>query len=590
MSSRWDRRSLALVQVAVLSSSILLMLPGAWGNSVTVVEFAQLPAGLAAWQRHSLGIYRVCGPVSKFLYALPAYVAGIRVDYPLSHDSDVQSRQEWDLGQIFQKQNSWRYHTIYRWSRLLPMLVTLLGGCLICEWSTRLFGRWPGIVSLCVWCWMPPILAHGSLVTSDIVSAVMIVLAARCFWSMLLAPSPLTAILAGAALGLAAATKFTLLILYPCWALLLLGRALQLRGEAAAKPPKKFSPARLIACGLGLLMTSIVVIDALYLFQDVGFHLAQWQPGLSSLAKDLHGLGEHRATAWILQVPLPIPLEFLRGLDFQLADTELVQFTYLLGQTRLGGWWFWYPVAALLKISLPAIALTTIALIRLPRLLRHPSPVVWASLCILLPSVEVAVIISATTGTGTNAAFRYLTPSLGLLCVLSGLAWDTRSKNVRFAAIGLLGWMAINAIAGIPGHLGWRNELGWLFSRARPALIGDSLDWGQDAARLAKWISRHSREGSTLVCIYGLGEGEPYGLMAPHALPISRRSSAYEFVAVSEDILFGYEVERTVSVNGMRSRIYDERKRAELQRRHPIDWAGRTIRIYRAVDVRDLLE
>ena len=124
------------------------MLPGAWGHSVTVVEIAQLPAGLAAWQRHSFGIYRVCGPLSKLLYALPAHLAGVRVDYPPSFDSDVQSRQEWELGRIFQKQNCEHYHDIYRWTRLLPILVTILGGCLICEWSTRLFGAWPGVVSL----------------------------------------------------------------------------------------------------------------------------------------------------------------------------------------------------------------------------------------------------------------------------------------------------------------------------------------------------------------------------------------------------------------------------------------------------------
>src|ERR1700677_2232133 len=92
-----------LVRAMVLASSILLMLPGAWGHSVTAVEFSQLPAGLAAWQRHSLGIYRVCGPLSKLLYALPAHLAGIRVDYPESFDSDSGSRREWEVGHIFQQ-------------------------------------------------------------------------------------------------------------------------------------------------------------------------------------------------------------------------------------------------------------------------------------------------------------------------------------------------------------------------------------------------------------------------------------------------------------------------------------------------------
>jgi hypothetical protein len=87
-------RTLNLIRAVVIASSVLLMLPGAWGNSVTVVEFAHLPAGLAAWQRHSLGVYRVCGPLSKFLYALPAYLAGVRVDAPASFDADIEGRRE----------------------------------------------------------------------------------------------------------------------------------------------------------------------------------------------------------------------------------------------------------------------------------------------------------------------------------------------------------------------------------------------------------------------------------------------------------------------------------------------------------------
>jgi len=76
-----NRRTVNLTRAAVLASSVILMLPGAWGHAVTPVEFAHLPAGLTVWQRHKLGIYRVCGPVSKLLYSWPAYMNGIRVDY-----------------------------------------------------------------------------------------------------------------------------------------------------------------------------------------------------------------------------------------------------------------------------------------------------------------------------------------------------------------------------------------------------------------------------------------------------------------------------------------------------------------------------
>ena len=149
-------------------------------------------------------------------------------------------------------------------------------------------------------------------------------------------------------------------------------------------------------------------------------HLAQWPDGHSSLAHDVQRLGESRATAWLLQVPLPIPLELLRGLDAQVADTERPQSAYLLGKNRLRGWWYWYAVAALIKLPLPASALFGLALLRLPSALRGSDLKVWASLCLLLPAMEAALLISAATGTGTNAAFRYLIPSIALCCVWVG--------------------------------------------------------------------------------------------------------------------------------------------------------------------------
>jgi hypothetical protein len=579
-------RALNLMRAAVLASSVLLMLPGAWGHSVTVVEFAHLPAGLAAWQRHSLGIYRVCGPVSKFLYALPSYLAGVRVDYPESFDSDIQSRREWELGQIFQKQNKTKYHAIYRLSRLFPILITILGGCLVCEWSTRLFGIWPGFVSLCLWSWMPPVLAHGSLVTSDMLSAVILIMAARSFWGFLIRPNMLTAVPAGIILGLAVATKFTLLILYPCWLLLLIGRVLKQRdtsvvGRGQASP----SPTRLAASGILILIISFLILNSVYMFQGIGFRLAQWQFGHFSPLRDLNEWGKHGMTAWLLQIPWPIPAEFLRGLEFQLTDTEQVQSAYLMGSSRLGGFWYWYLGASLFKVPLPAAVLFGLALLQLPRVIRRGEASVWAALCLLIPAAEVAFMISATTGTGTNASFRYLLPGLALLCVWSGRAWSSPLRTSRLIVIALLGWLGLNAIVGLPDHLGWQNELGWAWRRwtGRPALIGDSLDWGQDLSRLGDWASIHSSEGSILVCAYGLGDAEPYGLYPPMARPTSDRWEGCSYLAVSEQVLLGNDTSNFVKISGKQP-VMDSAWREALLQASPLDRVGRTIRIYRIRD------
>ena len=568
-------RAVVWARMAVLTSAVMLMWPSAWGHSVTAVEFGHLPAGLAAWQDQALGIYRVCGPVSKLLYALPAHLAGVWVDYPAALAADARNRREWELGLLFQRQNPRQFLTIYRLSRLLPILVTVLGGCLVCEWSTRLFGAWPGVASLCVWSWMPLVLGHGPLVTSDVLAAVTLLLASRTFWAFLLRPSLATAATAGLTLGVALSTKFTLLILCPCWAALVVVAALR-----HCRPS-----ARVLALGSLVLVVSLFVVNALYIFRGVGVPLSRCDGFQSSLFRGLDSLGDRRETAWLLEIPWPVPLEFLRGLDVQMADTERVQAGYLLGETRPGGWWYWYPVASLIKIPLPALAVFAVALIGLPNALRKGIDEVWAAFAILLPAAQAAVVVMATTGTGTNAAFRYMLPSLALLCVWTGRAWAT-GRACRRLTTCLLVWLAVNALSSYPDPISWSNELGCAYTRwsGSPPLIGDSLDWGQDLARLGVWVSQHPRDETTWVCVFGQGEGEPYGLQSPATLPSSEPWESATYLAVDVNVLYGYVTEQCITVGG-KSAPLTPPLRDRLLSRTQYDHVGRTIRIYRVSDL-----
>ena len=580
-------RTVTWARVVVLATMTLLIAPGAWTHSATDVEFFELPAGLACWQRFELGPYRVCGPLSKLLYGLPAHASGLTVDAALLTDDDPRNRWETALGADFQSRNRERYHAIYRCSRILPLLVTLLGALLVCEWSTRLFGPWPGIVSLCAWCWSAPILGHGALVTSDVIAAVVAILAARSYWAFLARPGPTQAALAGLALGMAASTKFTLLILYPCWAALLVVRALWPADRLKERRMKLcVSSIRLFAFGLVAFGFSIVGIDVLYLFHGLGTRLSHFQ-ALSTLGVNLAWLGARPETAWILEIPLPIPLELLRGLDLQLWDVENLGSAYLLGRMRAGGWWYWYPVAALIKAPLSLLALFALAIGRSRAETSDLASVRWAGLCLLVPAAEIMISVATTTGTGTNAAFRYLIPGIGLLCVWAGRAASAGSRGMRIAIVGLLSWLGLNAILGVPDHLGWQNEIGWAWSRwsGRPALIGDSLDWGQDLARLGEWVKRHSAEGATLVCVHGAGRGDPYGLIPPAARPPADGDDGAAFLAVSENILFSYHPRGFgIPIDGRQSFLTREQCGSILGVER-FERAGLSVRVYRLSDL-----
>jgi hypothetical protein len=147
-------------------------------------------------------------------------------------------------------------------------------------------------------------------------------------------------------------------------------------------------------------------------------------------------------------------------------------------------------------------------------------------------------------------------------------------------------WLFLDAILAMPDPLGWQNEIGWIWNQwtGKPALIGDSLDWGQDMARLSDWIGRHSRERSTIVCIYGLGDGEAYGLQPPRARSNSDVSLPAEYLAASENVLLDYQSRTCIRIAGATSRLSAPECEA-LLRIKPFTRVGRTIRVYRLADL-----
>ena len=200
------------------------------------------------------------------------------------------------------------------------------------------------------------------------------------------------------------------------------------------------------------------------------------------------------------------------------------------------------------------------------------------------PPQRLSLVVSATTGTGTNAAFRYLLPCLGSLCVITGSVLGPLPRVGR-GVFGLLVWLMLDAAVAVPDHLGSQNEVAWAWSRIadQPALIGDSLDWGQDLVRLGAWVSRHSSEGPTLIRIYGLGMGEPYGLEPPGAIADPKLAARIAYLAVSEEMIYGHQITDCVTVAGVCPN-FDGSMANRLRMVRPLLRIGRTIRLYRLSD------
>ena len=288
----------------------------------------------------------------------------------------------------------------------------------------------------------------------------------------------------------------------------------------------------------------------------------------------------------------------------QLADSARTQRGYLFGSSQNGGWWYWYAMAFVIKVPLPTLYLIAVSIFRLPEMTEKKIDVAtcsyptccrdeevasirWAALCLILPATEVALLIASTTGTGTNAAFRYLFPTIALLCVWLGYVAFKASRRTHMQLICLTAIMAMTALSSFPNHIGWRNVIGWATEQwtGCPALIGDSLDWGQDAGRLATWLKQNPVRGSTIVCIYGFGDGKIYGLEPPLTQLFNDSYDKSCLIAVSENVLFSYASPGSIMKIGSGRLSLNSEQCEALLRIENFTRIGSSIRLYRLSDL-----
>jgi len=99
-------------------------------SSVTVDEFAHLPAGVATWETGTFQSYRENPPLVRGLLALPAWLAGAKMDYT-SARAGLGERSEWQVGTDFMHANKANYLELYRGARFVNLLIATGCGLLI---------------------------------------------------------------------------------------------------------------------------------------------------------------------------------------------------------------------------------------------------------------------------------------------------------------------------------------------------------------------------------------------------------------------------------------------------------------------------
>jgi 4-amino-4-deoxy-L-arabinose transferase-like glycosyltransferase len=203
-----ERRFDPVALLVVLAGAVLLF-HAAWVVGPTYDEHFYIVAGMSYLADWDFALNREHPPLLKFLAGLLPTLLG-PVDLPSGHS------ERFNLpGSFFYQTAAEHWHTLLVLGRVPFCLVTLATGVLLYSAARRWFGRTAGRVALVAWLGNPNVLAHGPLAALDMGCAAAMAGALVTFVAALRRPTAARRLATGVALGLACATKFTALVLWP---------------------------------------------------------------------------------------------------------------------------------------------------------------------------------------------------------------------------------------------------------------------------------------------------------------------------------------------------------------------------------------
>ncbi len=500
-------------------------------TSPTKAETAHMAAGVYTWNVLNFDVFHVNPPLVRAVATIPVVLCGPVCDW--SKYSPVPSdRSEFDLGGAFYKANGERRSRWYFFlARCACIPFALLGAVICYRLAGEIFGVASGFCALTLWCFSPALLGSGATICPDLAAGAVGIAAISGFRRWLLVPDWPHALTAGVLLGLLPLTKLTWLIAYVLWPVLWFLCRL-------AQPQRGLSTKRVQQLGM-MLGVGIFVTNSGYVFQGSFRRLGDYR----FVSKTLSGVdnsvradnagppvtGNRFVGTWVGAVPVPLPAEFVQGVDTQRYDFERGLPSYLRGQWADHGWWYYYLYALAVKEPLGNWCLVVLA-VGVTIFARGNSA--WCDeMLVVAPGLAVVIFVSCQTGFSAHS--RYIIPALPFFFVWTskvgrvfGMCPFTRWRHV-FAStvVAAMTWSVGSSLTIFPHSLSYFNELTSVLStpgdmsypkplresdhkhnefsairrgicagpRNGPRhLLDSNIDWGQDLFFLKKWLDKHS--------------------------------------------------------------------------------------------------
>ena len=326
--------------------------------------------------------------------------------------------------------------------RLPILLLGLLLGILVYLFASNLYGRNAALAALALFALSPNILAHASLATLDFPTAFFIFLTVYLLYRYIEKPGISRILLFSIALSAAILTKVQALALIGVAVLAIVVFIKQM------VPPGRREKLMFFASWLFVPITVFLPINLVYLHFPI--QTGHW-----------------------------LPAQFVDAIRAKLLHSKGGHFAYLFGEYSTNGWWYYFPVAIVLKTPLAALALIAVGLFR-----KHSANTV---IFLLIP---ITLFLATAMISRVNIGLRHILTIYPFLFILGGYGatklWPASWGKV-IIAICAAAYLA-QAVFIAPHHLSYFNVLAGGPKNGHKYLIDSNFDWGQNDHFLRRYI------------------------------------------------------------------------------------------------------
>jgi hypothetical protein len=366
----------------------------------------------------------------------------------------------------------------------MTVLAFALGlGLLLFLAAQEMFGSAAGLIALTLFVFDPTVLVNAPFVTTDMGATFGFFASVYSFYRFAIKRTWPRAILCGAAVGVALASKHSTVLLLPI--LLLLGA-----GELAArwKSNRRWPAVEAKQLALGSLAIAAIAIFLLWGVYSFRFAMHPQGVAVRTFAASVAPLSPTlRTLLSTLERYHLLPESYIYGFADVVRVGNFMP-AYIFGKLYLHGQWFYFPAILSLKWTPGVLGLLVLSIYAFATGKVHRAREVFF---LAVPAIVYLAVAMVRT---EDIGVRHVLPIFPFAFAFAGggAAWLIQQRRLWLAPVAaLLLWHVVDSLRMFPNYMPYANVFWGGPSKTNLYFTDSATEWGQELKWVKQWTDSH---------------------------------------------------------------------------------------------------